>query len=121
LSDGEREFARVPDKGPLSKDDVPAYYSHDRSSGQYTVHKPGETQTYDSKDEFEAEWTPIKQPFLPDVDLPDAEYSRDSYLVLILPADGSLTCFQQGEMHELSESPDYEELWLDDLADNAAQ
>ncbi len=121
LSDGEREFARVPDEGVLSKDDVPAYYSHDRESGQYTVHKPGETQTYDSKDAFEAEWTPIKQPFLPDVDLPDGDYSRDSYLVLILPADGSPTRFQQGETHELSESPDHEELWLDGPTDNAAQ
>lgn len=113
LSDGETEFARVPDDGPLSKDDVPAYYSHDRESGQYTVHQPGETQTYDSKDEFEAAWTPIKQPFLPDVDLPDAKYSRDSYLVLILPPDGGPTLFQQGATHELPESPDNEELWPD--------
>jgi len=120
LSDGETEFARVPDEGTLSKDGVPAYYSYDHETGRYTVHKPGETQTYDSKEAFEAEWTPIKQPFLPDVELPDGQYSRDSYLVLILPADGSPTRFQQGETHELSASPDYEELWHDP-ADNAAQ
>ncbi|GAB7011420.1 type IV secretion system DNA-binding domain-containing protein [Halorubrum trueperi] len=119
LSDGETEFARVPDAGPLSKDDVPAYYSHDRESGQYTVHQPGETQTYDSKDEFEAAWTPIKQPFLPDVDLPDAKYSRDNYLVLILPPDGGLTLFQQGATHELPESPDDEELWPDEQGQTA--
>ena len=121
LSDGETEFARVPDEGPLSKDGVPAYYSYDHETEQYTVHKPGETQTYDSKDEFDAEWTPIKRPFIPDVELPDADYSRDSYLVVILPADGSPTLFQQGETHELAESPNYETLWLDDIIDTAAQ
>lgn len=119
LSDGETEFARVPDDGPLSKDDVPAYYSHDRESGQYTVHQPGETRTYESSEEFEAEWTPIKRPFLPDVDLPDAEYSRDSYLVLILPNDGSPTLFQQGTTHELPKSPDDEELWPDEHGQTA--
>jgi len=106
LSDGETEFARVPDEGALSKDGVPAYYSYDHETGQYTVHKPGETRVFDSKDEFKAEWTPIKRPFIPDVELPDADYSRDSYVVLLLPEDGAPTVFQQGESYTLSESPD---------------
>lgn len=114
LSDGDTEFARVPDEGTLSKDGVPAYYSHDRETGQYTVHKPGDTCVYDSKDDFERDWTPIKRPFIPDVDLPDADYSRDSYIVLILPADGSPMIFQQGETYALSKNPDLEELWPDD-------
>ncbi|ELY68284.1 hypothetical protein C488_21192 [Natrinema pellirubrum DSM 15624] len=112
LSDGEREFTRVPDEGTLSKDGVPAYYSYDHETGQYTVHKPGETQTYGSKDGFDAEWTPIKRPFIPDVELPDPDYSRDSYIVLLLPEDGALKIFQQGELYTLSESPDEEDLWL---------
>jgi len=113
MSDGETEFTRAPDDGPLSKDDVPAYYSYDHESGQYTVHQPGETLTYDSKIEFEADWMPIKRPFLPDIDLPDANYSRDSYLILIHPTDGSPVLFQQGDTYELSESPDNEDLWPD--------
>ncbi|MFB1066249.1 TraM recognition domain-containing protein [Natrinema sp. H-ect4] len=113
LSDGETEFARVPDEGALSKDGVPAYYSHDRETGQYTVHKPGETCVYDSKDDFEEDWTPIKRPFIPDIELPNADYSRDSYIVLILPADGSPLIFQHGETYVLSENPDLEELWPD--------
>ncbi len=114
LSDGETEFARVPDEGTLSKDSVPAYYSHDRETGQYTVHEPGDTCVYDSKDDFEADWVPIKRPFIPDIDLPDADYSRDSYIVLILPADGSPMIFQHGEMYGLSENPDPQEMWPDD-------
>jgi hypothetical protein len=122
LSDGETEFARVPDEGTLSKDGVPAYYSYDHETGQYTVHKPGETIVYDSKDEFDAEWTLIKRPFIPDVELPDADYSRDSYIVLVLPEDGTPTLFQQGESYALSESPDEEEdLWPDAPTSERAQ
>ncbi len=119
LSDGETEFACVPDEGTLSKDVVPAYYSHDRETGQYTVHKPGETQTYDSKEEFEAEWTPIKRPFVPSNELPEATVARDSYVVLILPADGNPTVFQQGETYALSETPD--ELWPDTSTEDSEQ
>jgi len=121
LSDGETEFARVPDEGALSKDGVPAYYSYDHETGQYTVHKPGETRVFDSKDEFKAEWTPIKRPFIPDVELPDADYSRDSYVVLLLPEDGAPTVFQQGESYTLSESPDEEDLWPDAPTSEHAQ
>ncbi|NEU59139.1 type IV secretion system DNA-binding domain-containing protein [Halorussus sp. MSC15.2] len=121
LSDGETEFVRVPDEGGLSKDAVPAYYSHDRETGQYTVHRPGETQTYDSKDEFEAEWTPIKRPFIPNDELPESEVPRDSYVVLILPADDSPTVFHQGETYALPENPSAEELWPDTPTEDSNQ
>jgi len=48
-----------------------------------------------------------------------AKYSRDSYLVLILPPDGGPTLFQQGATHELPESPDDEELWPDEHGQTA--
>ncbi|WP_317176175.1 type IV secretory system conjugative DNA transfer family protein [Halomontanus rarus] len=118
LSDGETEFVRVPDEGPISKDAVPAYYSYDRETGQYTVYQTGDTCVYDSTDDFEEDWTPIKRPFIPDVELPDADVSTDSYIVLILPADGSPLIFHQGETQTLSESPDYEELWPSDPTDD---
>jgi hypothetical protein len=121
LSDGETEFACVPDAGTLSKDGVPAYYSYDHENGQYTVHKPGETRVYDSKDEFEAEWTPIKRPFIPNVELPDPDYSRDSYIVLVLPEDGVPMIVRQGEPYALSDNPDEEDLWPDGPTSEHAQ
>jgi hypothetical protein len=121
LSDGETEFARVPDEGTLSKDTVPAYYSHDRETGQYTVHKPGETQIYDTKDGFESDWTPIKRPFIPSDELLEANVPRDSYVVLILSADGSPIVFQQGETYALSEDSDSAELWPEAPTDNSGQ
>ena len=111
LSDGETEFTRVPDEGALSKDSVPAYYSHDRETGQYTVYEAAETHVYDSRDGFEEEWALIKQPFIPTVDLPTEDYSRDSYIVLILSSDGSPRVFQHGETYPLSEAPHRAELW----------
>ncbi|WP_242611689.1 type IV secretory system conjugative DNA transfer family protein [Natrinema hispanicum] len=111
LSDGNTEFARVPDDGVLSKDSVPAYYSHDHETGQYTVYQAGETHVYDSKDDFEQDWTLIKRPFIPAVDLPDADYSRDSYVVLILPPGGGPLVFQSGETYRLPANPGREELW----------
>ncbi|WP_459987992.1 type IV secretory system conjugative DNA transfer family protein, partial [Natrinema sp. JCM 9743] len=121
LSDGNIEFARVPDDGVLSKDSVPAYYSHDRETGQYTVYQAGETQVYDSKDDFEQDWTLIKRPFIPAVDLPDADYSRDSYVVLILPPGGDPLVFQSGETYRLSTNPGREELWPTDSTGESAQ
>ncbi len=111
LSDGDIELARVPDDRPLSKDSVPAYYSHDRETGQYTVYETGESHVYDSKADFKQDWTPIKRPFIPATDLPNADYSRDSYLVVILPPDGDPLVFQHGETYPLPENPDREDLW----------
>ncbi|SFT09269.1 type IV secretory system conjugative DNA transfer family protein [Halostagnicola kamekurae] len=111
LSDGETVFARVPDEGTLSKDSVPAYYSHDRETGQYTVYEAGDTQVYDSRDDFEQEWTLIKQPFIPNLELSNGDISRDNYLVLILSEDGSPIVFHRGETHSLPKNPSDTELW----------
>ena len=111
LSDGETEFTRVSDEGPLSKHDVPAYYTHDRESGQYTVFEHGDTHSFDSRDAFKAAWTPIKQPFIPDISLPDPAYTHDSYVVMILPAEGPPMLFQNGETYPLGESSDDVDLW----------
>ncbi|WP_394352018.1 type IV secretory system conjugative DNA transfer family protein [Halorussus halophilus] len=111
LSDGKTEFARIPDHESLSKDRVPAYYSHDRETGQYTVHEPGETTVYDSKDDFEAAWVPVKRPFVPDVELPDPPLSRDQYLILILPSDDAPLLFQHGLTYPLATCVQDGTLW----------
>ncbi|MCO8242971.1 TraM recognition domain-containing protein [Haladaptatus sp. AB643] len=121
LSDGETEFARVPDQESLSKDSVPAYYSYDRETGQYTVHEPGTTSVYDSKENFEADWVPIKRPFVPDVELSGATGSRECYIILILPEGDAPTLYQHGQSYPLTECVENASLWPtvdspDDLA-----
>ncbi|WP_276256482.1 TraM recognition domain-containing protein [Halomontanus rarus] len=104
LSDGETEFLRTASSIGLSKDTVPAYYSFDRETGQYTVYEQGEAHVYDTVEAFEADWTPVKRPFVPDSDLPDPAYGRNSYAVVILPEDGNLQLYREGETEPLSDN-----------------
>ena len=104
LSDGETEFIRTASSATLSKDTVPAYYSFDRETGQYTVYEQGETYVYETVEEFEADWTPVKRPFLPAIDLPDPEYSRDSYTVVIVPEDDQPRLYREGETKLFADS-----------------
>ncbi|WP_323173254.1 type IV secretion system DNA-binding domain-containing protein [Natrialba sp. PRR66] len=104
LSDGETEFVRTVSSATLSKDTVPAYYSFDRETGQYTVYEQGETHVYETVEEFEADWTPVKRPFMPSLELPDPEYSRDSYTVVIVPEDGEPHLYREGETKPLADS-----------------
>ncbi|QLD91242.1 type IV secretory system conjugative DNA transfer family protein [Natronomonas salina] len=114
LSDGDTEFTRVPDVDSLSKDTVPAYYSYDRETERYTVYTPGETQQYESRDTFEDDWVSIKRPFLPSEQLPDRDYDLDSYLIVILPEDGSPLLYQNGSTYPFSECLDQGVLWPSD-------
>ncbi|SEQ01301.1 TraM recognition domain-containing protein [Natrinema salaciae] len=102
LSDGETEFIRISSGVGFSKDSVPAYYSYDRETDQYTVYERGETHVYDTSDDFDAEWTTIKRPFVPDSEFPDPEYDRDSYAIVILAEDGSAHLYRDGKTAALS-------------------
>ncbi|MDR5673561.1 primase-like DNA-binding domain-containing protein [Halalkaliarchaeum sp. AArc-GB] len=90
LEDSTGEIhVRVTDFETVSKDQFPATYSYDESAGTYTVFQPGELPaTYDSKDAFEAEWVPIKRPFVPTTDLPVPDYTDSSYAIGIVTEDG---------------------------------
>ncbi|ELZ15706.1 type IV secretory system conjugative DNA transfer family protein [Natrinema limicola] len=103
LSDGDTEFIRTASSVTLSKDTVPAYYSYDRETDQYTVYEQGDIHVYDTLDAFEADWTPIKRPFVPEIDLPDPEYDRASYGVVILPEDAPPQLYVEGETAPLSD------------------
>ncbi|WMT10320.1 type IV secretion system DNA-binding domain-containing protein (plasmid) [Natrinema thermotolerans] len=103
LSDGNTEFIRTASSVALSKDTVPAYYSYDRETNQYTVYEQGETHIYDTLDAFEADWTPIKRPFVPETDLPDPEYDRASYGVVIMPEDAPPQLYVEGKTAPLSD------------------
>ncbi len=104
LSDGETEFTRMPATDGFSKDTVPAYYSYDRETGQYTVYDRGETHVYDTSDAFEAEWTTIKRPFVPTSELPRPDFDRDSYAIVVLPTDGVARLYRDGKTATLSDA-----------------
>jgi hypothetical protein len=102
LSDGDQEFAHAEASGPISKDDLPAYFSYDRETGQYTVYAQGEKHVYESKSALEAEWTPVKRPFIPAQDFPEPEYEREDYHVLLLPSTGPPLLVEDGETTPLA-------------------
>jgi hypothetical protein len=81
------EHARLPDIAMASKDRFPAVYSYDRATGEYTVHETGETHHYESKAAFRDDWVKVKQPFVPEHELPVPDYARDSYAIMILGTD----------------------------------
>ncbi|RJT04725.1 type IV secretion system DNA-binding domain-containing protein [Halococcus sp. IIIV-5B] len=50
----------------------PAYYEYDTDGeGQYHVQAGGEQQVFRTKDEMKAEWTPVVEPFIPDIEFTD--------------------------------------------------
>lgn len=86
LEDGAGEtHVRLRDLANTSKDQFPATYSYDEDTGKYTVFKPGELPgTYESRDAFEADWVPVKRPFVPKIDLPVPDYGPNSYAILVV-------------------------------------
>ncbi len=104
LTDGETEFTRTSSAVEFSKDSVPAYYSYDRETGQYTVYEQGETHVYETSDALEADWTTIKRPFVPASDLPNPAYDRDSYAILILSEDGSAQLYRDGKTAAMADA-----------------
>lgn len=78
------EHARVSSVSDASTDAVPATYSCDPADNTYTVYAQGEQLEYTSRDEFRADWVPIRRPFLPEEDLPAADYSTETYAIAML-------------------------------------
>ena len=89
---GGKPHVQVTDFETVSKDQFPATYSYDASTGTYTVFQPGELPTtYESKDAFESEWVPIKRSFVPETDLPVPDYPDCSYAIGIVTGGGQNT------------------------------
>ena len=82
------QHARVDSFESVSKDQFSATYSYDAESETYTVFRPGELpETYGSREAFEADWVPVKRPFVPRTDLPVPDYTASSYAIGILTDD----------------------------------
>jgi hypothetical protein len=86
------QHAQVDSFDAVSKDQFPATYSYDAESETYTVFSPSELpEAYESREAFEANWVPVKRPFVPSDDLPVPEYKESSYAIGILSGDNEPT------------------------------
>ncbi|OIB57331.1 helicase HerA domain-containing protein [Natrialba sp. SSL1] len=103
LRDGNGiEYTRLPTLADASKGRFPAIYSYDHAADEYVVYEQGEQHVYGSKDAFEADWTRIKKPFIPDDELPVPGYQRSSYGIVILRDDGESVVYEDGATRPLS-------------------
>ena len=93
------EHIRLQSLEDLSKDRVPAVYSYDQTAEEYLVYEHGEQYIYETKTAFESDWTRIKRPFVPEAELQTAEFETDSYAIVIIPVDGDVVVYDDGETH----------------------
>lgn len=62
----------------------PAYYTYDPRTQQYTVHEHGAHHQYDDPDDMEADWVTVKEPFIPERELPVPDYTAATYAILLV-------------------------------------
>jgi len=90
----EDQHARIDSFDAVSKDQFPATYSYDAESETYTVFRPGELpESYESREAFEADWVPVKRPFVPSTDLPVPEYTDNSYAIGVIGDEQNLELY----------------------------
>jgi hypothetical protein len=117
------QHARIGSFDTVSKDQFPATYSYDAESETYTVFRPGEfPESYESRKAFEADWVPVKRPFVPSTDLPVPDYTERSYAIAMIGGDQTLDihtpdtetatgvpplvdAIQDGTLHSAGETP----------------
>ncbi|MFD1648039.1 type IV secretory system conjugative DNA transfer family protein [Haloarchaeobius litoreus] len=97
LTNGNRVFARFDAEGPISKDDLPAHFSYDPETAQYTVYSQGQNHTYETKTAFEEDWVVVKRPFIPSRELPNPAFEPDDYHILVLPSDEPPLWYEDGD------------------------
>jgi hypothetical protein len=86
LRDGSRdEHCRLTDWDDLSKQDFPGTKRYDPDSNQYVVFANGTEYTYASEEELNEDWVAVKKPYLPGAELPQPEYDREDYVIIMLP------------------------------------
>jgi hypothetical protein len=104
------DFDAVVSEGRI--DEFPAYYTYDPRTDQYTVHEHGQHHRYDEKADLLEEWIPVKEPFIPQHELPIPNYDPETYAILVVGShdempvtDGDsgadLAMYRGGELYPL--------------------
>ncbi|WP_152419800.1 ATP-binding protein [Natrialba hulunbeirensis] len=103
LSDGTgTEFATVSSLDSLSRSDVPAVYSYDRTADEYVVYEPIKRHRYESRSAFEQEWVAIREPFVPDAVTSKSDEPLAPYVIAVLDRDtDALRVYRDGQLHSL--------------------
>lgn len=104
----EEVHARFGGPGDLAdppRESVPAYYEYDDSAGEYHVQVGGEQEVYQTADELHANWTPVIEPFVPEIEFADENGEVD----LPTPEDFEFVIFPDGNNDEYDEPMVYKQ------------
>ena len=71
LGEIHARFSGPQDVADPPREEFPAYYEYDQEEGTFYVQIGGDTEEYQTKDELQANWTPVKAPFVPGVEFTD--------------------------------------------------
>ncbi|MDY7082855.1 MAG: conjugal transfer protein, partial [Halobacteria archaeon] len=105
---GGEEHLRIDDVENVSQDSFPAVFSYNPREGEYTVYQNGESRNYTDEEEFKEDWTPVRRPFVPEVELPISRFESDTYVIVIAPEQGDSVVYDGGDKKPLEiliESP----------------
>ena len=86
-------FAGGDDLADPPREAFPAYYEHNpEGDGEYHVQEGGDKSIYQTKDEMLADWTPVKAPFVPEIEFVDEDGSQrmpteDDFDFVVFPND----------------------------------
>jgi hypothetical protein len=104
----EEIHARFGGPGDLAdppRESVPAYYEYDDSAGEYHVQANGEQEVYQTADELKANWTPVIEPFVPEIEFADENGEVD----LPTPEDFEFVIFPDANNDEYDEPMVYKQ------------
>lgn len=108
LSDGNGTvFTTVPTVDSLSRSDVPAVYSYERTSDEYIVYEPNKRHRYENRSTFETEWVPIRRPFVPETNPTQQAQSREKYVITVIDrTDDSIHLYRGGQLRPIEDLVD---------------
>ena len=67
-------FGGPKDVADPPREAFPSYYEYDKEEeGNFHVQIGGESEVYQTKDELQTNWTPVKEPFVPDIEFADEQ------------------------------------------------
>ena len=123
MRDGDgNEHARISNLEDAGSSKFPAVDIYDEHANQHTVQRRiKDDLEYDDLDSMREDWVRIKRPAIPDEILPNPDYDRDDYHIVILsPEDNEQPMFyRDGETFPLS-PPSNEPAETFDEVDNSA-
>ncbi|WP_273838657.1 hypothetical protein [Halococcus sp. PRR34] len=114
---------RLDNLGDVGISNVPAVDIYDEHRDKHTIErKVEENLTYEDSDSLEEDWVAMKRPAIPEEILPNPEYDRDDYHIMILSEnEGERPVFyRDGATFPLSPEPDDPTDTFEKSADHSA-